>query len=63
MSIPDTNGRITNGGNGGLVRNVYQRIIETRNNRAIIDGNKLLTQADIETGFRAEMQQALNRRL
>lgn len=63
LSIPDTNGRITNGGNGGLVRNVYQRIIETRNNRAIIDGNKLLTQADIETGFRAEMQQALNRRL
>ena len=63
LSIPDANGRITNGGNGGLVRNVYQRIIETRNNRAIIDGNKALTQKDIETGFKAEMQQALNRQL
>lgn len=63
LSIPDSNGRVTNGGNGGLVRNVYQRIIEVRNNRAVITGETQLTKDDIEQGFKLEMQNALNRRL
>ena len=63
LSIPDSNGRVTNGGNGGLVRNVYQRIIEVRNNRAVVTGDTTLTKDDIEQGFKLEMQNALNRKL
>ena len=57
---PDANGRITNGGNGGLVRNVYQRIIQYRNDRVAETSDKdlSLTPADIQQGFNAEAEKA-----
>ena len=58
---PDQHGRTTNGGNGGLVRNVFQQIIQTRNDR--IAQNPLTTRrisyADIRTGFQKEMEKAV----
>lgn len=64
MSIPDANGRVNNGGNGGLVRNVYQQIVQARNNRYINSGGtRSLTQEDIAIGFKAEMEKARLRAL
>lgn len=58
---PDSRGRITNGGNGGLVRNVFQQVLTARNNR--IAGNPdsviSITQEDLMTGFRHEMEKAV----
>lgn len=62
-SIPDAKGRITNGGNGGLVRNVYQRILEHRNNRLVMGGTNAITESDIKEGFRKEMIAAKNRQI
>lgn len=63
LSIPDSKGRVTNGGNGGLMRNVYQAIVQARNNRVIKQGgDEALTQEDIATGFKVEMQKAEHRR-
>ena len=62
MSLPDRNGRITNGGNGGLVRNVDQRIISAKNDRCISTGGEnKITKHDIEKGFRAEVENTKNR--
>lgn len=59
---PDVNGRITNGGNGGLVRNLFQQVVFSRNNRiadCMITTMKI-TKEDIQSGFNEEMRKALN---
>lgn len=62
LSRPDANGRITNGGNGGLVRNVYQRITQAKNDRFVTYGGELtITKADIVKGFEVEMKQTLQK--
>lgn len=64
LSIPDSNGRVTNGGNGGLVRNVYQQIVQARNNRVVATGTtSALTQNDILIGFKKEINKALQQKL
>lgn len=64
LSIPDAKGHVTNGGNGGLVRNVYQQISQARNNRVMEHGgDKAFTKEDIAIGFKSEMDKANNRRL
>lgn len=63
LAHPDANGRVTNGGNGGLVRNVYQRITLAKNDRFVQDGGELtITKADIVKGFEAEMKQTLQKK-
>lgn len=63
LSIPDAKGRFANGGNGGLVRNVYQSIVQARNNRVIKDGGiDALTQKDVLIGFKSELEKAEHRR-
>lgn len=63
LSQPDANGRITNGGNGGLVRNVYQRITMAKNDRFVQEGGDLtITKADIVKGFEQEMRQTLQKK-
>lgn len=62
LSHPDVNGRVTNGGNGGLVRNVYERITQEKSNRYATTHDELtIKQVDIITGFKVEMQQALQK--
>lgn len=63
LSVPDVNGRVTNGGNGGLVRNILQGAVEHRHNR-VADGDKEgnLTVADFKFSFQKEMNKALARR-
>lgn len=62
LAIPDAKGHITNGGNGGLVRNIYQQIVQARNNRVITTGGtKNFTKEDIATGFKAEIIKAKQR--
>lgn len=64
LSHPDANGRVTNGGNGGLVRNVYQRIVTARNNRYVNgDTDKSISWEDIKTGFKVEMESAMRKAL
>lgn len=64
LSIPDAKGRVNNGGNGGLVRNVYQQIVQARNNRVTNNGGTAkFTQNDIVVGFKVEINKALQRRL
>lgn len=64
LSIPDAKGRVTNGGNGGLARNIYQRVSENRNNRlATGDTEKRFTKSDLATAFQGEIQKALDRRI
>lgn len=59
LTHPDPKGRVTNGGNGGLVRNVYQSIVESRNNRVMTTGGTTnLTQDDIIKGFSHEAKKA-----
>lgn len=59
---PDVNGRTTNGGNGGLVRNVFQRVITARNDRVAghPEASILIEKADLMSGFRSEMEKAIN---
>lgn len=61
LNRPDSRGRITNGGNGGLVRNTYQQIIQVQNNRIISgeDTNPRILQDDIIKGFKSEMKKAM----
>lgn len=62
LSHPDANGRITNGGNGGLVRNVFQQVIFARNNR-IVDhpGTAMsIAKCDLEMAFEYELKKAMN---
>ena len=62
LSLPDANGRVTNGGNGGLVRNVFQRILSARNDRVVSNGGtENITKQDIEVGFREEVTNTKNR--
>lgn len=64
LSIPDANGRRTNGGNGGLVRNVYQAIAQARNNRVASNGgDPAFTQSDVAQGFQVEINKAENRKM
>ena len=65
LSIPDANGRITNGGNGGLARNIYQDIATARNNRIAntSDHNQALEQQDILIGFKQQLIKANNLKL
>ena len=58
---PDAKGRITNGGNGGLVRNALQQILQARNNRIVEHPGetRAITQADLNAGFRKEMEKAI----
>lgn len=62
LSRPDANGRVTNGGNGGLVRNVYQRITLAKNDRYVEHGGDLtINKEDIVRGFEEEMRQTLHK--
>ena len=62
LSHPDVNGRITNGGNGGLVRNVYQKIILAKNNRYATKGGDLtICREDIIKGFEDEFKQTIQK--
>lgn len=62
LSRPDANGRITNGGNGGLVRNVYQKIIVAKNNRYSVRGGDLtICHEDIVKGFEEEFKQTIQK--
>lgn len=65
LSIPDANGRVTNGGNGGLARNIYQDIATARNNRIAktSDHNQALEQQDILIGFKQQLIKANNLKL
>lgn len=58
---PDARGRVTNGGNGGLVRNVFQQVLTARNNRVADqpDTTMRITNEDLTNGFREEMQKAV----
>lgn len=62
LSHPDAKGRVTNGGNGGLVRNLLQQIIFSRNNRvaAYPESTIKITKADITEGLKEEMKKAMN---
>lgn len=62
LSRPDANGHVTNGGNGGLVRNVYQRITQAKNDRFVSEGGDLtIHKADIVKGFENEIKQTLQK--
>lgn len=62
LSHPDANGRVTNGGNGGLVRNVYQKIILAKNNRYATKGGDLtICREDIIKGFEDEFKQTIQK--
>lgn len=62
LSRPDASGRVTNGGNGGLVRNVYQRITLAKNDRYVEYGGDLtINKDDIVKGFEEEMRQTLHK--
>ena len=58
---PDSKGRITNGGNGGLVRNVFQQVLQARNNRIMeqSEQDRAITKEDLIVGFRKEMEKAV----
>lgn len=58
LSKPDTKGRYTNGGNGGLVRNIYQRVVQIKNNRIIAGGTDLIKNSDLKEAITAEIQKS-----
>ena len=62
LSHPDRKGRTTNGGNGGLVRNLFQQIVFARNNRAAeaAETDTRISMSDIEIGLNDEMKKAVN---
>ena len=60
LKTPDANGHITNGGNGGLVRNAVQAVITCKNNRMADDNVNVITHSDVVNGFRAEAIKAVN---
>lgn len=63
LQTPDANGRITNGGNGRLVRNIFQKIITERNNRVANSTIKDYTIKDVDIllGFKNEFLKIQNR--
>ncbi len=62
QSHPDSKGRVTNGGNGGLVRNVFQQVIFARNNRVadMPHTTMRIIGEDIRNGFHEEVKKAMN---
>lgn len=62
LSQPDATGHTTNGGNGGLVRNVYQSVLLHRNNRVVTTrtSNLAITMDDLKQGFDDEFKKAQN---
>lgn len=62
LGHPDAKGRTTNGGNGGLVRNMFQQVVFARNNRIAADPAQPMefTQEDLRTAFTEELKKALN---
>ena len=65
LQIPDVNGRITNGGNGRLVRNIFQKIITERNSRIINENitDQRVTMVDVLKGFENEIKKIQNRKI
>ena len=65
LQIPDVNGRITNGGNGRLVRNIFQKIITERNSRLINENinDQRVTMVDVLKGFENEIRKIQNRKI
>lgn len=61
-SHPDSKGRVTNGGNGGLVRNLFQQTAFVRNNRIAEDpaSGELFTEDDLKAGLKEELKKAMN---
>lgn len=59
-SFPDAKGRFTNGGNGGLVRNVFQSMAFARNNRIAEDpaSTQKFIRDDIQRAWEAEKAKA-----
>ena len=59
-SRPDAKGRITGGGNGGLVRNVFQSLAFARNNRVAEDPDSTtrFIREDIQKAWEAEIKKA-----
>ena len=62
LTHPDTKGRITNGGNGGLVRNLFQQIIFARNNRVADnpESTMKIIYEDVIVGFHEEFEKAVH---
>lgn len=60
LSHPDSKGRVTNGGNGGLVRNLFQQAVTARNNRITDDPGTTMgiTREDLDAGYEEEMRKA-----
>lgn len=65
LQTPDTNGRVTNGGNGGLVRNVFQNILQERNNRVVEQksNNHNITREDVLNGYKKELLNIRNKQI
>lgn len=65
LNTPDANGRATNGGNGRLVRNIFQHIVTERNNRVVTtkSTNHDITKNDILLGFKKELISIKNRQI
>lgn len=65
LQIPDVNGRITNGGNGRLVRNIFQKIITERNSRIINENitDQRVIMVDVLKGFENEIRKIQNRKI
>lgn len=65
LQTPDVNGRITNGGNGRLVRNIFQKIITERNSRIIHENitDQRVTMVDVLKGFENEIRKIQNRKI
>ena len=65
LQIPDVNGRITNGGNGRLVRNIFQKIITERNSRIINENitDQRVTMVDVLKGFENEIRKIQNKKI
>lgn len=62
LSNPDAKGRTTNGGNGGLVRNLFQQVVFARNDRVAEhpDADIRITEDDLVEGFKNEMKKAMD---
>lgn len=62
LGHPDAKGRITNGGNGGLVRNMFQQVVFARNNRIAEDPASPMEfiRDDLRTAFDEELKKAMN---
>lgn len=61
-SHPDSKGRVTNGGNGGLARNLFQQVAFARNNRLAEDpgSDERFMGADLKAGLTEELKKAKN---